>query len=164
MDEEKVKINLGCGFKKVPGYINIDNRQECKPDRLLNIAKNGLKGFDDNSVDEVRAYDFLEHVPPDNVFFVMDEIWRVLKPDGRFEHFTPSTDGRGAFQDPTHRSWWNKNSWWYWDRIEEHRLYSPKAMFRREELRDIRTDIENQVVHTFGVHRAVKPEAIDGQP
>lgn len=26
---------------------------------------------------------------------------------------TPSTDGRGAFQDPAHRSWWNENSFWY---------------------------------------------------
>ena len=26
---------------------------------------------------------------------------------------TPSTDGRGAFQDPTHVSFYNENSFWY---------------------------------------------------
>jgi O-antigen biosynthesis protein len=26
---------------------------------------------------------------------------------------TPSTDGRGAWQDPTHLSGWNENSFWY---------------------------------------------------
>jgi hypothetical protein len=27
---------------------------------------------------------------------------------------TPSTDGRGAFQDPTHVSFLNENSFWYY--------------------------------------------------
>ena len=26
---------------------------------------------------------------------------------------TPSTDGRGAFQDPTHVAFYNQNSFWY---------------------------------------------------
>jgi hypothetical protein len=26
---------------------------------------------------------------------------------------TPSSDGRGAFQDPTHIAFWNENSFWY---------------------------------------------------
>ena len=26
---------------------------------------------------------------------------------------TPSTDGRGAFQDPTHVAFYNENSFWY---------------------------------------------------
>lgn len=26
----------------------------------------------------------------------------------------PSTDGRGAWQDPTHVSFWNENSFWYY--------------------------------------------------
>ena len=29
---------------------------------------------------------------------------------------TPSTDGRGAFQDPTHVSFYNENSFWYFTR------------------------------------------------
>jgi hypothetical protein len=27
---------------------------------------------------------------------------------------TPSTDGRGAFQDPTHVAFYNENSFWYY--------------------------------------------------
>lgn len=159
--DEKIKLNLGCGRRKLAGYINIDMRAEVEPDKMLDVAKKGLKPWGDNTVDEVRAYDFLEHVPPDQVIFVIDEIWRVLKPNGRFEHFTPSTDGRGAWQDPTHRSWWNINSWFYWCQIDYHRLYNFTAMFVADELRDIRTDMQHNIVHTFGVFRAVKPEVPD---
>ncbi|MGA2519716.1 MAG: hypothetical protein ABSG81_02730 [Acidimicrobiales bacterium] len=31
---------------------------------------------------------------------------------------TPSTDGRGAFQDPTHTALFNENSFWYYSRRE----------------------------------------------
>ncbi len=68
----------------------------------------------DNSVGFVRACDFLEHIPLGKVVHVMNEIWRVLAPGGLFYSCTPSTDGRGAFQDPTHCSWWNSNSFWYY--------------------------------------------------
>ena len=27
---------------------------------------------------------------------------------------TPSTDGRGAYQDPTHVAFYNENSFWYY--------------------------------------------------
>ena len=30
----------------------------------------------------------------------------------------PSTDGRGAFQDPTHVSFWNSNSFWYYTKAQ----------------------------------------------
>jgi SAM-dependent methyltransferase len=50
---------------------------------------------------------------------VMNEIYRVLVPGGWLISRTPSTDGRGAFQDPTHVSFWNENSFWYYTRREQ---------------------------------------------
>ena len=70
-----------------------------------------LAGLADNSVGAVRAVDFLEHV--EDTVRLMNEVWRVLAPDGLLLSCTPSTDGRGAFQDPTHVSFFNENSWWY---------------------------------------------------
>lgn len=66
--------------------------------------------FDDASFEFVSAHDFIEHVPrvlymPQRRFpFVelMDEIWRVLKPGGRFFSFTPAYPHKEAFRDPTH--------------------------------------------------------------
>ena len=60
----------------------------------------------------VRAADFLEHIP--DTVRLMNEIHRVLVPSGMLFSFTPSTDGRGAFQDPTHVTFFNENSFFYY--------------------------------------------------
>ncbi len=49
----------------------------------------------------------------------MNEIYRILVPGGWLLSRTPSTDGRGAFQDPTHCSFWNPNSFWYYTKKEQ---------------------------------------------
>ena len=82
-DENAVRLNLGCGYRKLDGYINIDNRKEVEPDLIYDIL-DGMP-FENNSIDEIRAYDFLEHIPIGKVIFVMEEIYRVLKPNGIFE-------------------------------------------------------------------------------
>ncbi|MBM4364530.1 MAG: methyltransferase domain-containing protein [Deltaproteobacteria bacterium] len=80
---------------------------------LVHDVTQGLP-FPDSSVGVIRAYDFLEHVPQARVVAVMNELHRVLVPGGWLLSRTPSTDGRGAFQDPTHVSYWNLNSFWYY--------------------------------------------------
>jgi SAM-dependent methyltransferase len=60
--------------------------------------------------------DFLEHVPDKAGLF--NELYRVLAPNGLLLSLTPSTDGRGAFQDPTHVAFYNENSFWYYTNAE----------------------------------------------
>ena len=145
---EQIKLNLGSGEKKLGGYINIDIDPGCNPDVFFDLSKNALP-FHDNSVDEIRAFDFLEHIPLGKTIFVVDEIWRVLKPGGKFEHHTPSTDGRGAFQDPTHLSFWNINSWLYF--CEGSLAFNIKSRFKVELLRDIITSDQFNIIHTYGI-------------
>jgi len=66
----------------------------------------------DGSAGVIRAVDFLEHVA-DKVALI-NEIHRLLAPGGLLLSMTPSTDGRGAFQDPTHVAFYNENSFWYY--------------------------------------------------
>lgn len=148
------RINLGCGYAHIEGYVNIDNREEVKPDMVADILE-GLP-FDDNSLDEVRAYDFLEHIPIGQTIQVITEIWRVLKPGGVFESSTPSTDGRGAFQDPNHLSFWNRNSWLYYSNQQARDLYGIEANFTITEIEDIVTDKNLNVIHTHVIGKAVK--------
>jgi len=77
-----MKLNLGCGFDKRKGYINIDCREDCEPDLLINLEKEGLERFRDNSVEEVIIKDFLEHISWRWVKWFLEEVYRVLKPDG----------------------------------------------------------------------------------
>ena len=151
---EEIKLNLGCGYRHMEGFVNIDNREECKPDLCIDIIETGLP-FDDDSVDYVFAQDFLEHIPSEYVVSLIEEIYRVLKPDGIFEHLTPSTDGRGAFADPYHRSFWNIASWLYYMEDEHRKLYGVKAKFEGD-LQDHITSDSLHVIHTHGVLKAVK--------
>ena len=145
-----IKLNLGCGLRKMEGYINIDSRAEVKPDLVCDIAK-GLP----YKVDEIMAIDCLEHLENMEVLNLMDEIWRVLKHGGKFQHRTPSTDGRGAFQDPYHKSFWNINTWKYYFTHPAYReLYGTKANFNILYIEDVWT--EDKVVHTHCIYEAVK--------
>lgn len=72
--------------------------------------------FADNSVGVIRASHVLEHLK--DPIHAMNEAFRVLAPGGWLLIEVPSTDGRGAFQDPTHVSFWNENSIWYYTKRE----------------------------------------------
>lgn len=121
-------LDLGGAHGCPPGYTSVDIADA---DVCCDIRQ-GLP-FEDNSVGCVRAYDFLEHIPhcrsvdcdhgagggPRCTVGMMNEIYRVLAPGGWLISRTPSTDGRGAFQDPTHASFWNPNSFWYYTRSQQ---------------------------------------------
>jgi O-antigen biosynthesis protein len=68
--------------------------------------------FEDSSVGMIRAIDVFEHLK--DPMHTMKELSRVLAPGGWAFIKVPSTDGRGAFQDPTHKSFWNENSFGYY--------------------------------------------------
>lgn len=65
----------------------------------------------DDSVGVIKAFELLQRVHDRTLLF--NECHRVLVHGGLVLTQTPSTDGRGAFQDPSHVSYWNENSFWY---------------------------------------------------
>ena len=46
-----MKLNLGCGYNKYPGYVNVDHDANCSPDIVADLE--GRLPFDDSSVDEI---------------------------------------------------------------------------------------------------------------
>lgn len=103
------KLDICCWKNKVrPSFTGVDinaNADVC-------ADLNQTWPFADNSIGVVYAHDALEHLR--SALHTMSEIHRVLAPGGWLISDTPSTDGRGAFQDPTHVSFWNSNSFWYY--------------------------------------------------
>jgi glycosyltransferase involved in cell wall biosynthesis len=73
--------------------------------------------LDDNSVGVIWASHILEHLYDKHK--ILKEIHRVLADGGWAFIQVPSTDGRGAFQDPTHVSYWNENCFWYYTRKDK---------------------------------------------
>jgi SAM-dependent methyltransferase len=110
-----VALDLGCGTKpknffQASKVFGIDVRD----DLSNNIVKADLVlskiPFNDESFDFITAHDFLEHIP--RIIYIperrtpfielMSEIWRVLKPGGKFLSQTPAFPQPAAFCDPTH--------------------------------------------------------------
>lgn len=108
--EEGLKINLGCGNIFIEGFVGIDNSLFSKADKIMDLED--VWEIEDNSVEYIIANDIIEHLS--NPIHTMNEIWRVCRDGAIAELQIPTTDGRGAFQDPTHRSFWNANSFCYY--------------------------------------------------
>lgn len=101
------KIELGGRMNALNGFITVDRK-----DADINCNLNHGIPLPDSSVGMIRAIDTLEHLYDTSA--MMKEIYRVLVPGGYLVVQVPSTDGRGAFQDPSHCSFWNENSFLYY--------------------------------------------------
>jgi glycosyltransferase involved in cell wall biosynthesis len=113
-------VELGGGINPRAGCnINID----LEDGNVIADLNNGIP-LPDNSVGVINASHIIEHL--NDKHKIMAEIYRVLADDGWVFIQVPSTDGRGAFQDPTHVSYWNENCFWYYTRKD-------KAMFIRND-------------------------------
>jgi glycosyltransferase involved in cell wall biosynthesis len=108
--DQRMKLNLGCCDAPLPDYVNVDVVPEPGKE-AIDLRKTWP--WAESAVDHVRALDLVEHLP-DKVF-TMNELWRVLKPGATVEIAVPTTDGTGAFQDPTHVSFWNRRSFLYYE-------------------------------------------------
>lgn len=103
-----MKVDIGGGLNPYPGYYTVDLRETADLQADLN---EGIP-LPDNSVGVLNASHILEHLHDKHK--IMSEIHRVLAHGGWAFIEVPSTDGRGAFQDPTHVSYWNENCFLYY--------------------------------------------------
>ncbi len=102
-----LKVDIGGGLFPRAGYTTIDQEDA---DIICNL-EDGIP-LKDNSVGVLNASHVIEHLK--DPIKTMREIHRVLANGGWAFIEVPSTDGRGAWQDPTHVSYWNENSFWYY--------------------------------------------------
>lgn len=109
-----MKLDLGCGpgEDRPEGFVGVDIRPGPKVDVIADLARGWP--FKSGAIHAVKASHIVEHLP--DPLHTMGELYRVLKPGGMAEIDVPSTNGMGAFQDPTHKSFWNLNSFIYYDR------------------------------------------------
>jgi len=98
------KLNLGCGKDIKPGWINIDIKDYGQ--EIVRDITRGLP-FDDNSVDEIYSCHFFEHLNGDDVRWVLEECYRVLKPGAEIFIRVPHSHCDEAFY-PDHKSYWNE--------------------------------------------------------
>lgn len=116
MNEGSTSVDLGCGSRlRNPfcchGAIGLDLHEDSCNNVISCDLASGLIPLPDSSADVVTAYDLIEHIPryiqgphgPEFPFLrLMNEVHRILKPNGLFFSKTPAYPFPEAFMDSTH--------------------------------------------------------------
>jgi len=77
-----LKYNFGSNKKNIEGYINVDALEMEGVDVVQDLTKVPYAFARSNSVDEIKAEEFLEHVPFNKAYPMLKEWYRILKPGG----------------------------------------------------------------------------------
>ena len=127
--QEEVKpifVDLGVGNKKEKDWIGIDKYRTPVTDIVQNLDDPKLKlPFDNESVSEIRAYHFLEHIH--NLFPLMNECYRILKPQGHFDIIVP-TGYESAFGDPSHLRAFTDTTFHYFTKNPPGNYHNPEIV------------------------------------
>ena len=91
--------------------------------------------FQDCEFNEIWAEHVLEHI--DDLVKVMEELWRIVKPDGAIKILVPAWTAWQAYTDPTHKHFFTRGSFDFWDSStllgrERGYYFSQKAKFKVE--------------------------------
>ncbi|MDR3299921.1 MAG: hypothetical protein LBU43_07960 [Candidatus Accumulibacter sp.] len=81
-----MKLNLGCGNRKLIGFVNIDCAAACHPDQVVDLEQAPWPWADD-SVDEIRLIHVLEHLGQQTDVFlsIIKEMYRICRDGARIE-------------------------------------------------------------------------------
>lgn len=101
-----MKLNIGCGNRKLEGFVNVDYNPAVGPDVVCDVSR-GLP-FADGSVDEVFMSHSLEHVDP--LWPFLDELMRVCADGALLRIVVPHSSAPLAFY-PQHATYWSAASW-----------------------------------------------------
>lgn len=112
MNKQPKVLDLGCGNKKRPGAIGVDFNDRTAADIIHNLNSFPYP-FEDSSFDEIYLDNTLEHL--DDVMRVMEEVYRICKPEGIVKVIVPYFRSLWAFIDPTHKHFFTVESFAYFD-------------------------------------------------
>lgn len=108
---EFISLDLGCGhFKKNPGWIGID-MLDIEGVDIVGDVYEVIRLFPDNSVDEIHAFHFFEHIP--DVPALLMDLNRVLKQTGFIEVVVPHFSNPYYYSDYTHKNFFGLYSFSY---------------------------------------------------
>jgi len=94
-----MKLNIGCGNDKRDGYTNLDISPDVHPDVVADITE--CIPFRDNTFDEVLCNNVLTQILfPQTFVQVMNDLWRITKPNGCIYIRVPLVTNPAAWQDP----------------------------------------------------------------
>lgn len=96
-----LKLNLGCGSKRVEGHVGVDIGPGA--DVTMDVGE-FLAALPAASVQAIYSRHFLEHVAPDALVPLLRQMDRVLRPGGTLRLIVPHFSNPYFYSDPTHRT------------------------------------------------------------
>jgi hypothetical protein len=94
-----MKLNIGSGEKKLPGFINIDKYLSQRVDLKGDLDKK--INLPNACAEKIMLDNVIEHV--DSIPNTMKEIRRLLKKSGVVHIYTPHFTSHSSWRDPTHK-------------------------------------------------------------
>lgn len=103
MTPELTSLNMGCGFKKLDDYWNVDIEPKCNPDQVLDLEKTPWP-YEDNFFEKICASNILEHLGQDPKVFteIIKEMYRISKDQAEWYINFPHHRCDNQWDDYTH--------------------------------------------------------------
>jgi ubiquinone/menaquinone biosynthesis C-methylase UbiE len=103
----KDKLHLGCGQVIKPRYVNVDHRKQPGVDRVVDLNKFPYP-FKDNTFVEVFSDNVFEHL--EDIPRILEELRRICKNNALIIIKVPFYNCKGAYNDTTHKHFFNYDS------------------------------------------------------
>lgn len=136
------KINLGCGSEPTKLWINVDQSKLDGVDVVQDLSEFPWP-FEDNSADEIKAIDVLEHIDTDQTIKFIEECHRILQPDGKLFLTMPHWQSKNLWIDPTHKRGYDEKSMDYFDPDKDFGKWYGYYSDCKFKVDSIRTDNDN---------------------
>jgi len=78
---EEIKLHLGCGKRKLPGWVGVDSQADVGADVVADVRY--LDHWASGEVAAIYACHVMEHIPRPDVLPTLREWRRVLQPGGK---------------------------------------------------------------------------------
>ena len=98
-----LRLNLGCGFDKKAGWINVDKNSLSEPDQIVDLESTPWP-WPDSSIAEIQMRHVLEHLgeTTESYLSIIREIWRICRPGALVRIVVPHPRHDHFLNDPTH--------------------------------------------------------------
>lgn len=109
-----IRLDVGCGGNKQTGFVGLDVRPLPGVDIVHDVEQVPYP-IPSEVCTHILLSHLIEHMCPKRVFGIMNELWRIMKPEGQLMISSPYGGSKGFWQDPTHTHGWNENTALYFD-------------------------------------------------
>ncbi len=98
-----MRLNLGCGTRKLEGWVNVDSSRGCSPDQLVDLEQLPWP-WPEGSVEEVLLSHVLEHLGRTTELYlgILKELYRVCSNGAKITIIVPHPRHDFFLNDPTH--------------------------------------------------------------